>query len=121
MRRKKDSEIRTASLQGTTECGSKMCLVHYSDWFHSSHFVCKLTSEIRIASLQGTTESYKINKIIMTYILVINHLHESQLTESSLSIRLILEWLHQLLNGYPFSLDRIKCRAKQKMQQVKGF
>ena len=49
---------------------------------------------------------------ICPYILVMDHLHQTQLSESSLGIGLILEWLHQFLDGHLLPCLVVQCRAE---------
>ena len=44
----------------------------------------------------------------MTYIFVMDHLHESQLPEGPLGIGLVLKWLDKLLDCYFLSRLRVQ-------------
>lgn len=54
---------------------------------------------------------FYISNVIDTNILVVDHLHQTELSKGSLGICLILEWLHQFLDCHLLSSLVVQCRA----------
>ena len=58
---------------------------------------------------------------VHTHILMVHHLHQPQFTEGTLSIRLILKWLHELLDGYPLTCLCVESGANVRVVVVERF